>query len=288
MDAEEGRDVLTVDIPNAFVQTDLDIKKEQVIRKIRGILLDMLVDVNPKCYCNYVVYERKNKVLYVQMLKALYGMIQSALLFYKKFRIDVEQIGFKVNDYDPCVSNCSDNGTQHTVTWHVDNVIPSHKDFRVNDKFYDWLESMYGNPKIVPVKATQGKVHEYLPMKLDYSTPGVVKVNLTEYIKGMIKECPEQLLDSSKNCPWNENLFKMNSAARPRNIKKSQVFHTFVAKALFLSKRARCDIQPAIAFLTTQVRYSNEDDWDKHSKMMHYLKHTKKMYSQKLCGQSCF
>jgi hypothetical protein len=65
----------------------------------------MLVDMNPECYCNYVVYEGKNKVLYVQMLKALYGMIQSTLLFYKKFRNDLEKIGFKVNDYDPCIAN---------------------------------------------------------------------------------------------------------------------------------------------------------------------------------------
>ena len=39
------------------------------------------------------------------MVKALYGMIQSALLFYKKFRKDLEGIGSKVNDYDPCVAN---------------------------------------------------------------------------------------------------------------------------------------------------------------------------------------
>jgi hypothetical protein len=52
VDAEEGRDVMGVDIPNAFVQTDLGLKKERVIMKIRGILVDMLVDMNPKCYCN--------------------------------------------------------------------------------------------------------------------------------------------------------------------------------------------------------------------------------------------
>jgi hypothetical protein len=111
----------------------------------------------------------------------------------------------------------------------------------VNDKFYEWLESMYADPGIAPIKSTRGRIHEYLAMKLDYSTPGGVKVNMTEYIKGMIKEFPEQIPDISKNCPWNENLFKVNSAATPLNIKKGQVFHTFVAKALFLSKRARYD-----------------------------------------------
>jgi hypothetical protein len=112
----------------------------------------------------------------------------------------------------------------------------------------------------------------------------VVKVNMTDYIKGMIKKFPEQLPDSSKNCPWNENLFKVNSAARPLTIKKAQVFHTFVAKVLFLSKRARYDIQPAIVFLTTQVRSPNEDDWDKLRKMMHYLKHTQDVLTLKADG----
>jgi hypothetical protein len=35
-------------------------------------------------------------------------------------------------------------------------------------------------------------------LKLDNSTPGVVKVNITEYIKGTIMEFPEQLPESSK------------------------------------------------------------------------------------------
>jgi hypothetical protein len=61
---------MTIDIPNAFVQTDLDLKKEQAIMKIQGIVVDMLIDMNPRCYCNYIVYEGKNKVPYVQMFKA--------------------------------------------------------------------------------------------------------------------------------------------------------------------------------------------------------------------------
>jgi hypothetical protein len=48
IEAEEGRDIMTVDIPNAFAQTKLDLKKEKVIVKIRGILVDMLVDIIPE------------------------------------------------------------------------------------------------------------------------------------------------------------------------------------------------------------------------------------------------
>jgi hypothetical protein len=76
------------------------------------------------------------------MLKALYGMIQSALLFHKKFQKDLEGIGFKVNDYDPCVANRIVDGEQQTITWHVDDIKSSHKDSKVNDEFYVWLQRM--------------------------------------------------------------------------------------------------------------------------------------------------
>ena len=37
--------------------------------------------------------------MYVQMLKALYGMLVSSILYYKKFRKDKESIGFEVSPY---------------------------------------------------------------------------------------------------------------------------------------------------------------------------------------------
>jgi len=41
---------------------------------------------------------------------------------------------------------------------------------------------------------------------------------------------------------------------------KAKAFHTVVAKALYVSKRARPDISLAIVFLTTRLREPDEDD----------------------------
>ena len=71
IDAYEERDVMTVDIPNAFIQTKMPETKageERVIMKITGVLVDMLVQLNPELYGPYVVYENGRKVLYVQVL----------------------------------------------------------------------------------------------------------------------------------------------------------------------------------------------------------------------------
>jgi hypothetical protein len=152
---------MTADIPNAFVQTDIPYNEndEKIVMKMRGPLVDMLVYLDPNTYKDYMVYEghKKIKVLYLQVNKAIYGMLQSSLLFYKKFKKDLESIGFKINSYDPCVANHIINGKQHTVAWHVDDLKASHINSKVNDEFADWLEHVYGDPKVNVVKVTRGK-----------------------------------------------------------------------------------------------------------------------------------
>jgi hypothetical protein len=50
IDAKEARYTITADIPNAFVQTNMDITdgNDKMIMKIRGKLVDMLVKFDPE------------------------------------------------------------------------------------------------------------------------------------------------------------------------------------------------------------------------------------------------
>ena len=76
------------DVPNAFIQTLMPKVKdgeERVIMKITGVLVDLLVELAPEIYGPFVMYENGKKVLYVQVLHALYGMLIAALLWYKTF-----------------------------------------------------------------------------------------------------------------------------------------------------------------------------------------------------------
>jgi len=62
------------------------------------------------------------------MNEALYGLFRSTLFFYKHLVVTLENYGFNVNHHDPCVANVDINGSQMTVTWHVDDLNVSHKD----------------------------------------------------------------------------------------------------------------------------------------------------------------
>ncbi len=116
--------------------------------------------------------------MYVIVLRAIYGMLQSALMFYEQFRKDLESYGFVFNPYDPCVANKDINDEQMTVTFHVDDLKVSHAKPKVIDEFIAWLDDKYGDEKIGRVKAVRGKVHDYLAMKLDYKNKGSVKINM--------------------------------------------------------------------------------------------------------------
>jgi hypothetical protein len=50
IDAEEGRDFPVIDIPNAFVQTCVEDEKDMAFIKIRGVLVDIPVEIAPDVY----------------------------------------------------------------------------------------------------------------------------------------------------------------------------------------------------------------------------------------------
>ena len=66
VDAYEQRDVMSMDVPNAFIQTFMPEPKEgeeQVIMKITGMLVNILTDMDPEMR-KYVVMENGKRVIY--------------------------------------------------------------------------------------------------------------------------------------------------------------------------------------------------------------------------------
>jgi len=274
IEAKEDRDVATCHIPNAFIQTEVEKQDKDghdTIMKIWGPLFETLCEMDLN-YKQFVLNENNRQVLYVHIVKSLYGLMISAMLFYNKLKTDIIKNGFKLNSYDPCAANKMVNGNQLTVSWHVDDLKASHKDSKAVDEFLECVQKTYGT--IGKVKERRGKIHEYLGMKLDYTQKGKVIIDMTEYVESMAKSFPETNLQGTKvKTPWNDNLFKVRDKSPKLPRSRAERFHTVTAQGLFLCKRP--DISPSIAYLTTRVRSPNEDDWEKLVRMMQYLKHTK-------------
>ena len=124
IDAKEEHGVAIIDIPNTFVTTILEDKKDIFTVRLRGKLAELMVATVPEIYKKYVSVNRKGElVLYVEVLNALYGIMKAALLFYIEFGKNIRSIGFELNPYDPCVANKIVDGAQLTVVWHVYDLI---------------------------------------------------------------------------------------------------------------------------------------------------------------------
>lgn len=268
IDAEERRDVAILDIPGAFMQADMD---EIVHMRLDGKMAELLVRIDPNTYEKYVVHENSKPALYVVLKKALYGTLRAALLFWRRLSSQLSEWGFEANPYDPCVANKTINGKQCTILWHVDDLKISHEDPEVVTNIIEMIEAEFG--KEAPLTKARGKVHEYLGMTIDFSTDGKVRFSMMDYVQGILDELPDDM-DGESATPAASFLFDIDEECEKLDTETAEFFHHNTAKLLFLCKRARPDIQTAVAFLCTRVKGPDTDDYKKLTRVMRYLRAT--------------
>ncbi|CAJ1967517.1 unnamed protein product [Cylindrotheca closterium] len=251
---------------------DLGDGEDRVIMKVTGLMVQYMIDLDPT-YRDYVVYENGKRVIYVVILRTIHGMLQASLLWYQNLRASLEEYGFVFNRYDPCIANRMVNGKQLTIRFHVDDVLASHMEQQVLEDFFTWVNEKYGGLK--EVTCTRGKVHTYLGMTLDFLKKGKMKIRMDDYVDRMLSEFPVNFKDNEvQETPAGNNLLEKGKGA-PLEKERHEVFHSFVAKSLFLSKRAQLDISLTVSILASRVQSPNLSDWHKLVRLMRYIHSTK-------------
>ena len=117
--------------------------------------------------------------------------MRASLLFYRKLRKALEDFGFVVNPYDPCVAN-TDVGDekQLTVIRHVDDLMAlCVVDFKLT-KLWCYLANIYG-PKLM---MHMGNKHNYLGVDLEFQQDGWLSVSMANYLKNVIDGFLEQIM----------------------------------------------------------------------------------------------
>jgi len=138
-------------------------------------------------------------MLYVKLRKAINGTLQAALLFWKLLSNTLIDWGFKLNDYDKCVTNITINGKQFTIIWHVDDLKISHVEKKVVEHIIDKLNKKFG--EYSPLSTSRGKILEYLGMTLEYMTKGKITLSIYESIKKLLTELPSDMMGCPNSQP---------------------------------------------------------------------------------------
>ena len=119
----------------------------------------------------------------------------------------INEWNFEPNKYDNCVMNKCVEGKQLTVSWHMDDPKVSHMDENATEAFIMDMETEFGME--TPSSISCGKIHNYLGMTLDFSEPGQVMVQLSDYVRTLLHDAPANM-DANASTPSVSHLFKVN------------------------------------------------------------------------------
>ena len=266
VDAHEKRDVAILDVPGAYLHATM---KDFVILRLEGTIVEYMVEACPEIYKPFVEIINGKKVLYLQLLKALYGCVQSALLWYELFSSTLEKEGFVINPVEPCVANKIINGKVCTVLWYVDDVKISHVESRVVTEVIQMLEQRFG-----ALTVNRGKSHVYLGMNIDFKEDGTVHINMKDHLLEAIHDFGENT-DRRVSSPAAHDLFETYEGSSPLLSKdKQEIFHSVTMKLSYVATRARPDIKTALSYLCKRVLKPNEKDWKKLKRVLRFVSQT--------------
>ena len=189
------------------------------------------------------------------------------------FKGCLEEMGFTLNLYDPCVANKDINGQQCKICWYVDNTKISHADSKVVDTVIKNIKAKVGKMTVA-----RGNIHTFVGVDIEFIGDGSVSLLMNDYTDKCIKMYQHEI-KSKATTPVKGDLFEEDSNELVKlldEIKDNKCHHT-TAKLSYLSKCARLDIDLAVSFLCTRVLSPTAGDEEKLKKVLAYLQGTRKM-----------
>jgi hypothetical protein len=258
--AAEDRHTLLIDITGAYLEADME--GEVVTVHMDAQMAAAAVEAMPEL----AVFLRKDGTMDHEAVKAIYGCIQSAKLWYNKLVGVLKDMGFAHNEVDPCVMNMYKDGEQITVTIFVDDILATSKLLTNLTWFTDQM-----NGQFAEVKAELDvRDFSYLGMRVR-TTNGVVRLTMDGFVDDLLNDHPHL---QACVTPALGDLFNIGDSEVLSRENKEE-FHTAVAKLLYYALRVKPDILTAVAYLSTRVRDPNRDDQKKLIRLLGYVKRTR-------------
>ena len=163
----------------------------------------------------------------------------------------------------------------------MDDLKCSHLDQEVLANLVKDLNNVFRTNKI-ELAETKGDIHGYLGLTIDFrgkynpdepNKTGQVVFTMFDYIEDIIVSTPPDMRGIATD-PAKSKLFNVHETSPRLNRAEADEFHSMMAQLLFAAKRARPDIQVAVACLCTRVREPTEDDYLKLTRVIRYLCNT--------------
>ena len=260
--AHENRVVATVDIGSAFLNANAS-ERVPIHMLLDRQMSEIMCEID-QTYRDFLT--AKGEIL-VKLGKALYGCLESALLWHKHLTATLAQIGYTQNKADPCVYNAVKEGVCCTIVLHVDDLFIASQSEALKEEILAHLKSTYKE-----TSENRGVKHNYLGMVFDMSISGQVTVSMPGYEQALFNDLDKKYRPAAT--PAKDDLFEIDETSERLNSKDAAEFHTNVAKLLYLAKRVRPECMVAVNFLCQRVTKSTLQDQEKLNRLLGYIQST--------------
>jgi hypothetical protein len=285
---EEQRDVSIIDFTAAFLNADLppQISNGTEFRRILELspdLVQLILIVEPS-WKEFICEGRgKNGTagkgsIYFVIDKALYGMIESSMAWFKELSSTLRKHGFTPTETDPCVFHSYANGDRSSIVVYVDDLLVLAKDRAKTLLIREQLVETYGS--ITYKDYTTNDEFTYLNIDIkrisdEENKTIAFELHQSTYCNKMISELGLREKTSpfeSTSLPYTTDLFKVDPDSPPLNKTDAAWYLSAVGKMLYTSTKIRIALALPASFLCKRMKRPTSQDMDKLLRALYWIK----------------
>lgn len=255
--AKEGKHVMTLDHKAAYLNAAMEGPRVEML--ISPEVVEILCDIDT----SYRKFIRADNKIAVRLKKALYGCVQSAMLWYNELTSTLESIGFKRNPYDTCSFSRAQGRSFDRILVYVDDLFLTSDS---NSRLQTIAETLKSRYDAVTYKT--GLQHDFLGIHWDFTVAGQVSLSMDGYINDIIRK-----YNVTEQCstPATDRLFRTTEDSPKLTTEKSEMFRSCVMTLYYLAKRTRPEILTAVSYCATRILGATVEDEKKLDRILSYL-----------------
>jgi len=254
------------DIKGAYLHAILD--EQNINMKLDPKVAEYLVQVDPTA----AKFLRTDGSIITKLNKALYGLIQSANLWFNLVKNTLEKEGFKNHEF---IDNClftkeTEQGKIH-VTVTVDDVFATAHQESELDKLEKMLRDKFQTITVNKV-TDQVMYMSHLGLHIKYDRiAGIAMITQPHYIGKLLVD---NGIKKTATSPMNPASMVPDQDSPNYNIEK---YRSEIYRVMYLATRTRPDVMFAASYLATRVNQPTEKDWNGYIHLLEYLNKTKEL-----------
>ena len=211
-------------------------------------------------------YVNEDGTMYVRITKALYGLQESAKLWYNTLATAMQEIGFRKSSYDEALFfRKEQDGSMTFIFVYVDDMLFSGR----KENLRATLDALQAKFKLKESEMSP-RQFDFLGMRCrrDSKDDGSFILSQPGLIDEIIADCKE-----TAATPCDVKLYIETDARLFKDVTK---FRSLLMKVMYVS-RTRPDLKVALGYLATRMQAPTFGDWEKLQRVVKYLNGTKHM-----------